>query len=375
MDFLTDYKGLFGVELEFTAFTRHLANRYGTFHDHVFNLCDQSGLKGWKINKDGSCGHELVSPKLKGQTGMNLLMEACVLCEKARIDFGQDRIVGFDTGVHYHYDATSFDIRFLRNIVIITAALEPMILLMNPHERNNLCYAGPMNVNLYQMMRVRDEIDLKEQWFRHYNGNIVANSHQGNYGVKFWNGNGKGPHKYDYTRYHGFNLVAYWHHGSVEFRYTHGTFNQEIIFQYFRLYQAMVEAAAALKTPELLAIYPCSKSEVRKMSMQDFHTFLISDMPRLLSFVGKLIKPDVSMWKFIATRLFKHNWRELDRGFIKMILGFPDDGDPKELGRKIRHFTRIGTCRIYSFGSRQNKLQPHAVFGGENPLNEDDIDN
>jgi hypothetical protein len=364
MNFETDYKGRFGIELEFTAYTRQLVGPNGSFHDHVWKLCEQSGLPNWQIKKDGSCGHELVSPKLQGQNGLNILMEICMLCQRAAKDFEQERIVGFDTGVHYHFDASHYDYRFLRNIVVIMAAIEPLILLMNPRERNNLCYAGPMNINLYQMIRARDEIDLTEQWFRHYNGNPVANSHQGNYGVKFWNGSGKNPHKYDYTRYHGFNLVAYWHHRTVEFRYTHGTFNQEIIYEYFRIYHKIVEAAASMKMADIMSVYPYKRNDVKTLSMEEFQMNLIADMPKLLAFTGAIIKPDVKTWKFIANRLFKNNWQNINLDFINMILSFPDDGDAKELGRKIRNFGSVGRCVGYRF--RANKA-PGGAFDGPIP--------
>jgi len=353
----------FGVELEFTAMMQHAhdENR-GSFYQLLEQLVLESGLRGWKFKVDGSCGSEIVSPILSQENGIKQVGQVCYCTEVARERFGIKRILGPDCGVHYHFDASDMDFKCIRNILGITAILETLFFAMNPSIRLGLMFAAPLNFNLFQAMRARDIIDIRDTWFRQYMG---VRSHQGSYRhanneylPHFINTMKRKPEKYDWTRYHGLNLVAYFHHGTMEFRYTHGTFDADVIRKWYDIYRSIVVACKESPTRRIWRILPFEVSQVRELSIADLQGALYKDLRKTIDCLFKLVEPTVEMVQFVAERLAKFNGKDLSRTAIKETLKY--DGYNGEKARDILLSKPINLPSLV-FSSRQPPTPGHPV--------------
>lgn len=320
----------FGLELEFTAGLQHAAGDIGSFYDYYRQLLIESGIHGWNIHQDNSCGNEIVSPPLNGEEGLKLAMQACYCADVAKRHFGLKRILGPDCGVHFHFDAAGMSVRDLRNVLVIMSVLETLFYAMNPISRFDTAFAAPLNFNLHQVIRARDLIDLRNEWFRPYmgvHGGPDSHRHRkNNYLPEFINQDKKAPDKYDWTRYHGLNFVAYLKLGTIEFRYTHGTFNGDILERWYYIYKSVMQAARTMMTQKILAIYPIrSRERIITHSLGKLQYEMYSDLRRVIKFFIKLTKPDVKTLKFIVERLFKFSPECIRTDVYKFVMEY--DGE------------------------------------------------
>ena len=330
----------FGVELEFTASVLHAMGPQGTFFEHLNTLVADSGIKGWKIEQDASCGNEIVSNILLGDAGFKKMMQVCYCAEKTQQEFGLSRITGLDSGIHFHFDANNMNHRQIRNVLVVTAIAEVLFYAMNPVSRFGTSFAAPLNFNLFQTIRARDIIDLRDIWFRSYMG---VDSHPDSYRNKaqeyyphFVNSERK-PQKYDWTRYHGLNFLALFKHGTMEFRYAHGSFDMETVEMWYRLFLGVIEACINLKTRSILKCnFPFNMQKVKLTSLDKLQRELYRDVTRVISFLfakngpggqTRLIQPTVPMMKFIAKRLVKFNPQCMTKLTYKKIMGMDNGGD------------------------------------------------
>ena len=334
----------FGIELEFTAATVHAqSQKDGRFFEYVRGLLEESAIRKWRVAEDASCGNELVSPILQGDKGMAQVHQVCACVEKAKEVFELGRLLGPDAGVHFHYDANDLiaqskkNVRPIRNVMVLSAILEPLWYSMNPGARFDTAFAAPLNFNLFQMCRARDMIDIRDIWFVPYMG---VNGHSDSYRVKhssyspiFINNETKKPEKYDWTRYHGMNLVALFKHGTIEFRYTHGTFDPELIEKWFEHYKAIVHAARELNTRPIMRACPMNIEAIKANSIQGLQKLIYGDLRLALDFLfnphGKrniqpILAKDPKMLHFILERLVKYNPKCVPATVIHQIL--EDDG-------------------------------------------------
>jgi hypothetical protein len=313
-----------GMELEFTAAIAHAHHpSLGGFYDYLLTLMRESGIHDWRYEADASCGNEVVSPILEGEKGLASALQVCHCAMTAQKAFGLGRLLGPDAGVHYHFDATDLvkqgkqNVMTIRNVLLLSAILEPLWFSMNPGARFETAFAAPLNFNLFQLIRARDMVDIRDLWFRPYMG---VRGHSDSYRVQhnsyspnFVNSE-RTPDKYDWTRYHGMNLVALWKHGTFEFRYTHGSFEPENIENWFRFYKSVVDLARTRKTRPIVRACPMNINDIKLDSISGLHDMIYRDLNLAINFMFKssgktqpLFAPDAKMLRFILHKIIKYN--------------------------------------------------------------------
>jgi len=359
----------FGIELEFTASVVHAqSSKYGNFYEHILQLMRESAICGWHFETDASCGNEIVSPILEGELGLSQALQACLCAKEAQQTYKLGTLIGKDAGVHYHFDAndliknkTKTSIMPIRNILILSAILEPLWFSMNPASRFETAFAAPLNFNLFQMIRARDMVDIRDIWFRHYMG-VMGHSdsyriHHNSYSPAFVNSNYK-PDKYDWTRYHGMNLVALWKHGTFEFRYTHGSFEPENIEAWYRHYKSVVDVARSINTRTIVRACPYNLEDIKCSSINGLQDVIYNNLNLAIRFMfmakskmGKpLFAPDAKMLKFILMKIIKYNPKVINMNIVKKI--WKDDGT--NFQRLMGYITGL---KITSTHSRRNRYQ------------------
>lgn len=325
----------FGVELEFTAATVHAHHpSRGSFFNFVIQLMRECGINEWRLDNDASCGNELVSPILEGENGLAQTLQVCHCVQAAQDVFGLPRVLGPDAGVHFHFDATDLadickdNVRALRNVLIMSAILEPLWYSMNPSARFETAFAAPLNFNLFQITRARDIIDLRNEWFRPYMG---VNGHSDSYRVKhtdyspvFINSDMR-PEKYDWTRYHGMNLIAFFKHKTIEFRYTHGSFDEFNVETWFNHYLSVVKAARELPTKKILRACPINIEDMKMNNMNSLQDIMYRNLKAPIKFLFDLIGKDAKMLHFILYKIIKYSPQCLEREIVKRILEYEGD--------------------------------------------------
>jgi hypothetical protein len=328
----------FGIELELTAAIAHAHHdHHGSFYDYVLQLMRESSITNWRMDEDASCGNEFVSPPLEGEKGWAQVEQVIHCVKTAQEVFGYKRIIGNDSGVHYHFDANDLlklsnrSVTALRNVLILGAILEPLWFSMNPAARFDTNFAAPLNFNMFQMIRARDMTDLRDIWFRPYQG---VSGHQDSYRVKnslylpdFVNNPAAKPDKYDWTRYHGLNFLSLFKHGTVEFRYTHGSFDSNNITLWYEMYRRVVEAAREMRTKNILLSSPVNFETLKASAIPNLQAPLYADLKLVIDFLFKVIKPDVKMLRFVLGKIIKYNPAALPKNIVLKILDYHGDFD------------------------------------------------
>jgi hypothetical protein len=359
----------FGVELEFTAAIAHAnSQRWGGFYEHVLTLMRESGIYDWRYEADASCGNEIVSPVLDGEKGLHQALQVCECATAAQKQFELGRLLGPDAGVHFHFDARDLvkqsqkEVQAIRNVLLMSAVLEPLWFSMNPGARFETAFAAPLNFNLFQMVRARDMVDIRDIWFRHYQG---VKGHSDSYRIQhnsyaptFINDGERRPDKYDWTRYHGLNLVALWKHGTFEFRYTHGSFEPRNIEMWFNLYKTVVEIARSTRTRDIVMACPMNIDDIKTSSINGLHELLYNDLSLAIDFMFKpkaksvppLFPRDVKVLRFILRKLIKYNPNCMPMETVKKIW-LNDDASFEQLMDYIRDI------RVESGHRRRNRYK------------------
>lgn len=332
----------FGIELEFTAAVAQAGgNKYGSFYDYLQYLASECNIHDWKIEQDASCGNEIVSPILEGEKGLAEALQICHCVEKAKKDLGIKRITGLDCGIHYHFDANGLNHRQIRNVLVITAIAETLFFAMNPRSRFDTNFAAPLNFNLFQCIRARDIIDLRDIWFRSYMGvNAYDDSFRHKtqeYYPNFINNSKKAPQKYDWTRYHGLNFVALFKHGTMEFRYPHGSFDPYTIEMWYRLFKSIMDVSINNNTRTIIrkSNFPFTMNKVKATTMVTLQKHLYGRMGKVLKFLfgiqkgcdRSLIPAEVEMIQFITKRLMKFHHPAIKADNYRKIMSMNKDDD------------------------------------------------
>lgn len=367
----------FGIELEMTAAIIAAAHpQFGSFYNYVLTLLKESGINNWRLDEDASCGNEFVSPPLEGVKGWAQVEQVLHCVQVAKEAFGFKQIIGNDSGVHFHFDANDLvktsnrSVTGLRNILLLGALIEPLWFSMNPGARFDTNFAAPLNFNMFQMMRARDMLDLRDIWFRPYQG---VPGHQDSYRIKdslympgFVNNVEAKPNKYDWTRYHGLNFVSIFKHGTIEFRYTHGSFDSSNITMWYEMYRKVVEAAKEYRTRDIVIASPVNLNTLKLNSIPDLQSALYADLKLVIEFLFQLIEQDVNMLLFILKKIIKYNQATFPKQIIPKILNYTGDFDT--LMNMIKPF------KIESIHFRRNQYRynpPHhlvaQINGGAPP--------
>lgn len=167
-------------------------------------------IEGWNV-KDEHCGSEIVSPILRGYTGLMAIRTQLGLLHETLVDSG-DNIVGFeDCGLHVHVDIQNFVVGDLKRLLALASKFDDVIFSLMPERRRENDYCDHLNYT-------DDEIDscntLRE--FQALQGN---------------------------EKYFGTNIMSFQKYGTVEFRYAAATFDWRIIYSLVSLYLRMVSFA------------------------------------------------------------------------------------------------------------------------------------
>ena len=325
-----------GFELEFTASIANAESRqYGRFYNYVLKLMEESNIYNWRLDDDASCGNELVSPALPEEEGLAQTLQVCHCANTAQEKFNLTRIIGQDTGVHYHFDATDLmkmsnkNVSAIRNVLLLSAILEPLWYSMNPGARFDTAFAAPLTFNMFQMIRARDMTDIRDIWFRPYMGVM---GHSDSYRVKtknympsFINNDKQLPEKYDWTRYHGFNLNALFKHGTFEFRYTHGSFEPNNVEMWFYMYRQVVEASRTMPTRDIVQRCPININSIKMNCLTGMQNIFYADLKQLIQFLFKIIPQDIRMLKFVLTKIIKYNSGSMPANVILKIFDYQGD--------------------------------------------------
>jgi hypothetical protein len=161
---------------------------------------------GWNDIYDGSItssmGREFVMLPEVGDTALNKVKKFCDWLK----DYGWH--TNSSCGIHVHTDAYYLGVNELKGILLTVRALEPLIYSMLPKSRSESRYSKPMDyIDSQVILDVKSISDLCQLWYETMNDTHASSE------------------KYNDSRYRGFNLHSRFLHGTIEYRYHHGTVN------------------------------------------------------------------------------------------------------------------------------------------------------
>lgn len=206
----------FGVEIEFIFYgdihgVAAKLNEYGV--TTVVEGYNHQTRTHWKIVHDASCGWELVSPPMSGESGLEEIRKAC----RALVDSGAR--VNRRCGLHVHVDANGLSVEAVKTICRRYVKFGQEIDSFMPASRraNNNVYCRNNDAALYD---------------RNFNSIYDMAYHEGRS-----DGN---------ARYKKVNIQSYLRHGTVEFRQHSGTTNGSKICNWVRFCLGFVEKSIEL---------------------------------------------------------------------------------------------------------------------------------
>jgi len=210
-----------GVEIEFfcrksDVFVAEALTRAGIeTRVERYNHCTR---EHWKIVNDGSIDSnssnhphemELVSPKLYGATGLEIVRKVCAVLNCSEIDAQ----VNSSCGLHVHQDAANWGAKQFANLFDLYKMYEDELDEMVPNSRkrdnNGMC----------------SSLDYCDSWEDVYS-----------------------PDRESGKRYHKINLCSWETYGSVEIRHAAGTTDANKICGWMVFTQAIVERCATART-------------------------------------------------------------------------------------------------------------------------------
>ena len=203
----------FGIEMEFSGLTMEqslaaLRNAGLTAQIERYNHEDHADGT-WKIVTDGSVhnGHEVVSPILHGEDGIEAACRAADALEEAGAKIDKT------CGLHVHFDAANLTAGEIRTACLRYAKFETEIDAFMPKSRrgneNRYCQStSGCFLNNLRFMRATDK-------------NALANSQR--------------------DRYFKINLQAYLRHHTIEFRQHSGTVNSTKVENWVRFLAAFLD--------------------------------------------------------------------------------------------------------------------------------------
>ncbi len=239
----------FGIEIEMTGITRAAAAAViaGYFHTtaaHVGGFYDAYAVRDdqgrqWKVVSDSSIHAE--TRRGASRNGDYRVEFVSPICRYEDIEPLQEIIrklraagakVNPSCGIHIHVDASTHNVKTLRNIVNIMASKEDLLYktLKVDVARENYCKkADTTFLDRLNDKRPGTMDELETLW---YNGRSGRNDH------------------YDNTRYHALNLHSVFSKGTIEFRLFNSTLHAGEVKAYIQLclaisHQALVQKGAS----------------------------------------------------------------------------------------------------------------------------------
>lgn len=315
----------YGVELEISRqllCVNNLDKTYGPAWNGIHNMLGQlyqskKIARGWRLKVDTSCGGEIVSPILTGNSGMSDVAAICAGVNSIAKKYGLPA-VDSECGLHIHLDSQNITPAQLSNLFTLLHSAEPIIYAM--YTARNREYCAPMDVNIKLGSKLRDWTDVRDLWYRPSNN--VKNRQQ-SYSPSFINGSSSGD-MYDGTRYHGFNIHCYWRQGTVEFRYARGTTDPLEVAAYYDMCLCILNTALSVKKVDI-------PSSIKEM---DYNSLMMHyrDGIRFRKMVKKFAK-DCS----------------LSPSTIRMIIKLIKGSNPTLLDRSVGQKTVIDAGSVYNY--------------------------
>jgi len=208
----------FGAEIEFVGTTREAAAAalvaagidarvvgYGHGVTTYWRLVTDSSVQCHDSHYNGG---ELVSPILRGEEGLALIMRACAALA------GAGATVNASCGLHIHVGADDLSVADVRNVVARYAGFQSEINRFMPRARHHSSYTKP----------VADTLAMLQ-------GRAYADTAALKSACTYWD------------RFVHVNLVAFAKYGTVEFRQHSGTVNGSKIATWIRFCVAFVGAS------------------------------------------------------------------------------------------------------------------------------------
>ena len=232
----------FGMEIEMTGITRAkaaqvIAGYFNTTATHVGGVYDAYSVRSsdgrqWKLVSDASIHCETA----RGITSSKLYSVEFVtpICHYQDIETVQEIVrqlrhagakVNNSCGIHVHVDASTHNVKTLRNIVNIMASKEDLLykaLDVQVHREHYCKKADTRFLDEMNYKRPKSINELESIW---YNGR-----------------DGKWNH-YDQSRYHGLNLHSVFSKGTIEFRLFNSTLHAGKVKTYIQLCLAISNQA------------------------------------------------------------------------------------------------------------------------------------
>lgn len=239
----------FGIEIEMTGITRAaaakvIAGYFDTTATHVGGFYDSYAVRDgqgrqWKVMSDSSIHAET----RRGSTSNSDYKVEFVspICRYEDIEPLQEIIrklrasgakVNDSCGIHVHVDASTHNVKTLRNIVNIMAAKEDLLYKALKVEVERQYYCQKADTRFLDSMNNRRPKTMDELERIWYNGRSGRNDH------------------YDSSRYHALNLHSVFSKGTIEFRLFNSTLHAGEIKSYIQLclaisHQALVQKGAS----------------------------------------------------------------------------------------------------------------------------------
>ena len=193
---------------------------------------DESGYpRGWTDVHDGSLnegGREFIMQPEVGDAALSTVTEFCSWA------ISKEFYADASCGLHVHTDAYYLGIRELKGIMLTMMALEPFIYQMLPSHRREIRYSAPMseNVKAEDILSIKSIRDFCHIWYEVMNETSASQD------------------KYNDSRYRGLNMHSKMLHGTIEYRYHHGTLNSENISNWMILCLTISDFGAKLLSPD-----------------------------------------------------------------------------------------------------------------------------
>ena len=191
--------------------------------------------RGWNNAYDGSIsssmGREFIMLPEVGDAALNQVKTFCSWLTR------KGWYTDSSCGIHVHTDAFYLGVNELKGILLTARALEPLIYNMLPKSRSESRYSKPMEtIDSQVILDVKSVSDLCQLWYEAMNGTHASSE------------------KYNDSRYRGFNLHSRFLHGTIEYRYHHGTISDYYINNWILFCLAISDFGTTLLSKDKKAV-------------------------------------------------------------------------------------------------------------------------
>ena len=181
---------------------------------------------GWQDVNDTSIndeyGREFIMVPEIGDDAFALVKSFCSWASD------NDFYVNDSCGLHVHTDGYYIGVQGLKGILLTVKALEPFIYDMLPPNRSKNRYSSPMDdgITSDDILSISSAKDLSVLWYENMNKTEATTD------------------KYNSSRYRGLNIHSRFLHGTIEYRYHHGTLNSYFITKWMAFCLGMSDFGA-----------------------------------------------------------------------------------------------------------------------------------